>query len=89
MFISTFDQLPERLSFDELTSRKGRGETDEPGASWSTYHINTQDPDGDRYLVLALKINQTNYNKLHDRVLEVRTASSWNDLQLCSGVQPI
>ena len=76
LFISTFDQLPERLSFDELTSR---GETDEPGDSWSTYHINTEDPDGDKYLVLALKINQTNYNKLHDRVLEVRTASSWND----------
>ena len=74
LYISTYDHLPEWMSFSELTTRVedgGLADTDGPGASWSTLNINTQDPDADKYLVLALNINQTSYNKLHDRVLEV------------------
>ena len=39
---------------------------------WSNQTVWTSDIEEDKYLILALNINKTTYNDLHDRVLEVR-----------------
>merc|ERR1719204_2000768 len=76
LYLSSRKTLPSTMSFNELLSPSlSMTDSKEP---WSNQTVWTSDIEEDKYLILALNINKTTYNDLHDRVLEVQNPYGFN-----------